>query len=202
MARIEQIVSSHTRLEIAELISRRPRSLHELASKTQTTVQGVLKHLKKLDEMGLLEELRLENPRYLAIKKIYSIRDNTVHNFSIGDLLVVNLCKRKIDQKFERASYSELMRLAEEKIILSRRVRSQVRKLARMIDQLFESESEIKERIKALNLSQEEKVIAEIAFSEESMSDAILALSRYFGCREPEEIIRKVMVKVRKVERE
>ena len=55
----DEMVSSVMRLVIADLLSIRPRPLSELAHETGISVQGVLKHLKKLAAMGVLRETEL-----------------------------------------------------------------------------------------------------------------------------------------------
>ena len=43
--KLGEVVSSKARLIIADLVSRRPRTLRELSQVTGISVQGVLKHL-------------------------------------------------------------------------------------------------------------------------------------------------------------
>src|SRR2546426_11210586 len=91
MTPLESITSSHHRLMIGQLISTRPRTLRELAERTGISIQGVLKHIEKLNELGLMEETTLRRPKYLAVKKAYTTGGSNLRDFSRGNLMIVNL---------------------------------------------------------------------------------------------------------------
>ena len=78
MVKIEEIASSRARLTIASLLSSRPRTLGELAEVTGMSVQGVLKHLKKLAEKGIVKEWKMPRGRHLRPRKLYFIESRKV----------------------------------------------------------------------------------------------------------------------------
>ncbi len=137
---LEEVVSSKARLRIADLISVRPRTLRELADLTGISVQGVLKHLSRLEKLGLLSETKVDGGA-LPIRKVYSIKGVRIGDFSHGDLTVV-----KVTASTERPAHSEeplreLESLAADALVQKRRVRDQTRRLGRMIDELVEYRS-------------------------------------------------------------
>ena len=87
---LPEVVSSRTRLKVADLVSARPRSLGELAAATGISIQGVLKHLRKLEELGLVEGKNVRSPD-LAVRKVYAAKGVRLGDFSAGDLTLVKL---------------------------------------------------------------------------------------------------------------
>jgi len=195
---LEGIVSSKHRLILANLLSVRPRTLRELAGITGISIQGVLKHLSKLREFGLLEERQVKGAKYLNVRKVYALKASSIGDYSRGSLMVVNL-SREFEEpiKLGKDVYAELDGLAEEVLIQRRRVNDQTRRLQRMIDNLAATESRLRRGVESMDLSTEEKLIAEILFTEDTFADAVRVLSRHFGCTRSEEAVRAVMRKVR-----
>lgn len=195
---LESIVSSKHRLIIADLISVRPRTLRELAGISKISIQGVLKHLSKLRELGLLDERAVRGARYLAVRKVYSIKTSNLGDYSKGGLMVVNLSEEFREPiKPAKDVYAELDGLAEDVLIQRRRVNDQGRRLHRMIDNLAASESRLKREIEMLDLNTEEKLIAETLFTEDTFADAVTVLSKYYGCTRSEDALRAVIAKVK-----
>ena len=124
MAAIEDIANSRARLTIASLISSRPRTLGELAETTGISVQGVLKHLKRLSESGILKEKSLPSGRYLRPRKLYYIDTRRVADYSQGGMIVATLGNETVtgDLKVDDP-YRELDRLAQDVILVRRRAR-------------------------------------------------------------------------------
>ena len=200
MTPLESITSSHHRLTIGQQISTRPRTLRELAERTGISIQAVLKHLEKLRELGLMEETTFSRPKYLAVRKAYTTKGSNLRDFSRGSLMIVNLSGQREEEAVEAAKdvYSELNGMAEELLIQERRIRDQARRIQRMIDEFSTTQSRLKGLIESLDLDPEEKLIAETVFTEDTMEGAATVLSRFYGCRNPEEAIRDVVAKVKK----
>lgn len=184
---------------IAQLISIRPRTLRELAEGTGISIQGVLKHLKKLNELGLVKETILSRPKYLAVKKAYTSRGSNLRDFSSGGLMVVNLNEAREEEAVEAAKdvYAELNRMAEELLIQERRIKDKARRLQKMIDGFSATESRLKGLIESLDLDSEERLIAETVFTEDTMESAATVLSKFYGCRDPDQAIKDVVAKVK-----
>jgi len=198
-ATIETIVSSQHRLTIAHLLSIRPRTLRELADATEISIQGVLKHLSRLRKADLLEEKEVKGARYLAERKVYSMKTSRLGDYSRGNLMIVNLGSEPTE-KFGLPGdvYAELNALAEDVLIRKRRINDQARRLQRMIENLSESDSRLKGEIEMLKLDDEEKLIAKMFFTEDTLDEAAGVLSRYYGCARSKEAIAGVLAKVKK----
>jgi len=185
---------------IGQLISTRPRTLRELADRTGISIQGVLKHLEKLKKIGLIEERTLSRPKYLAVRKAYSLKGSNLGDFSRGSLMIVNLSAEREEEELGAAKdvYADLNRMAEELLIQGRRIKNQARRLQRMIDEFSATESRLKSSVESLDLDPEEKLIAETVFTEDTMESAAKVLSKFYGCRSPDQAIRDVVAKVKK----
>ena len=195
---LEGVVASRTRLKIAHLLSTRPRTLGELAESTHTSVQAVLKHLGKLSQIGLVEELRLTKPKRLGIRKIYRVRKTLIGDYSLGNLMVVNLIQTAREETIpSKGGIDELERLAGDSIIQKGRIRDQARRLERMIGELAGIESRLKDSIQKLPLNEEEKLVAYVMFTEDSGAEAVKVLSSHYACREPQFAIEEVNGKLR-----
>ncbi len=185
---------------IGQLISTRPRTLRELAERTGISIQGVLKHLEKLNEMGLLEERTISRPKYLAVRKAYSIKGSSLGDFSRGSLMIVNLSGEREEEALGAAKdvYADLNGMAEELLIQGRRIKDQARRLQRMIDEFSATELRLRRLIESLEIDPEERLIAETVFTEDSLAGAATVLSKFYGCRNTDRAIRDVVAKVRK----
>src|SRR2546427_9045565 len=184
---------------IGQLISTRPRTLRELAERTGISIQGVLKHLEKLKKMGLIEQRTLSRPKYLAVRKAYSLKGSNLGDFSRGSLMIVNLsAEREEEELGAKDVYADLNGMAEELLIQGRRIKDQARRLQRMIDEFSATEWRLKRSVESLDLDPEEKLIAETVFTEDTMESAATVLSKFYGCRSPDQAIKDVVAKVKK----
>jgi predicted ArsR family transcriptional regulator len=202
MLAIEEIANSRARLTIASLISSRPRTLGELAEMTGISVQGVLKHLKKLSEAEMLKVKNLPAGRYLRPRKLYYIDTRRVADYSRGDMIVATLGDEidgGIGSELMAASdpYAELDRLAQDIILLRRRARELSIRMKRMTEEVTENESRIAKLIEGLSLSPEEKQIAYLIFGDDRPEQARRILKEHYGCHDPEAAIRDVAEKIR-----
>ncbi|MGA2198521.1 MAG: helix-turn-helix domain-containing protein [Nitrososphaerales archaeon] len=197
MAAIEDIANSRARLTIASLISSRPRTLGELAETTGISVQGVLKHLKRLSESGILKEKSLPSGKYLRPRKLYYIDTRRVADYSQGGMIVATLGNEtslgdlKVDDP-----YTELDRLAQDIILMRRRARELSERMKRMIEEVTENESRIARLIEGLNLSSEEKQIAYLIFGDDRPELARRVLKEHYGCKSPEKAIEDLVEKM------
>src|SRR5580692_8731580 len=176
MPAIEEIAISRARLTIASLISSRPRTLGELAEETGISVQGVLKHLKKLSEAGMLKVKNIPAGRYLRPRKLYFIDTRRVADYSRGEMIVATLGEELegigssgsgTEPTAAIDPYAELDRLAQDIILLRRRARELSIRMKRMTEEVTENESRIAKLIEGLSLSPEEKQIAYLIFGDD-----------------------------------
>jgi predicted transcriptional regulator len=190
-----QLLQSRTRLKILSLLSRRPRTLRELSHFTGISVQGVLRHLDSLKELGFIEERKIRTKR-LPVRRLYALTGVHVDDFSSGDLAVVwaappvkHLVKSKI-------TFDDLETTAGELLIQRRVIKQRARRLARMIGALSDEESDLVRGIEALGLDEEEQLVLGTVLTEDTTEDAVELLSGQ-GLKNSKELIEKVLRRVR-----
>lgn len=193
---LPEVISSRTRLKVADLVSTRPRTLGELAAATGISIQGVLKHLKKLEELGLVEEKSVRSPG-LAVRKVYAAKGTRLGDFSAGDLTLVKLSRKPSAPAEEPDRCFDLEYLAEEAILRRRRIRDQTRRLGRMIDDLVDDESRMKAALESMDLSDTERLILQVLFTEESLEEGERVLLEHFGLQDGKKSIEKALSKAR-----
>jgi predicted transcriptional regulator len=192
-----ELLSSPTRLKIADLLSLRPRTLGELAEETGISVQAVLKHLEKLGRLGIVDKKKVLG-RDMSARKVYSMKGAFVGDYSYGDLTIVNMTRRGREMYESVDPVGELESLAEDTLVQKRRIREQARKLSRMISQLVDSEDRLSGLIEGLGLDDEERLLVQTMFTEETLGDAERALARTHGMRDPRRSIERALAKVRR----
>jgi predicted transcriptional regulator len=199
--KLEGIVSSRVRLKIADLLSIRPRTLKELADITGISVQAVLKHLEKLDSLGVLDERRIDAAE-LAVRKVYYITGVHVGDFSLGDLTIVKLSRtEQPPARGRKAGRQELERLAEDSLVQRRRIREQARRLGRMIDDLVATEGRLNGLIESLRMKDGERLMVHTFFTEESMEEAESSLKEHYGVTDARRAIERALGKVGSVDK-
>lgn len=185
-------------MKIASLISIRPRTLGELAEMTGISVQGVLKHLVRLRKSGFLTESELRGGKYLRYRKVYSIEGRRIVDLSQGDLMVAYFSKQfNLQEGKVKASYEELETVAEDMIITRRRIRDTIKRLERLIEELSYSQERLMTITRTIGLDREEEQIARILFTEDGIDDTKKTLSRYYGLKDAEGSVRKVIQKIK-----
>jgi Ni,Fe-hydrogenase III large subunit len=197
---IEEVISSKFRLKIADLISVRPRTLRELKALTGLgTVQGVLKHLTLLKNLGLVKETSIEEGA-LSSRRIYSVnRGVHVRDFSYRDMTVVKL-STEVEQAVKSSNpVEELESLATDALVQKSRIRDQAKKLGRMIDELVSTEARIGEIARAVGADDENRLLLQIAFTEESLEDAEKLLKEQYGVVDARRSLEKAISKARRV---
>jgi len=175
-----EVLSSRVRLKIAGAVSVRPRTLSELADITGISVQGVLRHLRRLEELGLIEEKKLA-ARAPKARRVYASKATALRDFSSGSLTVV-----RATEKWERrpgggTGALDLEQLAVELLIQRRGIREEAKRLGRMIDGLAGDQEALESHLQEMKLTPEERLIVEVVFTEETLEDGSRALARYYG---------------------
>jgi predicted ArsR family transcriptional regulator len=195
---LANVISSKTRLKIAGLISSRPRTLRELSAETGISVQAVLKHLEKLSELGLVSEQKVDAGG-IGARKVYVTKGTHIADFSSGDLTVVKLSKYKRRAVASDDPVQELEALSEDIMFRRRRIRDQARRLGRLIDEMGEDQERIEGLISSLGLTDEERLLLQVAFSEESMDDAERLVREQRGVADARRSLEKVISKAKRI---
>jgi predicted transcriptional regulator len=198
MVSIEEIASSRARLKIANLLSSRPATLSELSVLADMSVQGVLKHLKKLSEEGILEEEKMRGGKYLKQRKLYFIESRKIADYSEGELLVATIGRSAKEPPMKvKDAYEELDWLSQDIVIMGRRARELSKRMRRVLEEIIADEARIGALIDGLALSPEEKQIAYLIFAEDTPEHARAILKEHYGCRDPEAAMKAVAARVR-----
>ncbi|HME18349.1 MAG TPA: winged helix-turn-helix domain-containing protein [Nitrososphaerales archaeon] len=193
----QEILSSKSRLRIADLLSTRPRTLGELADKTGVSVQAVLKHLEKLDRLGILEKRKVSG-KGISIRKLYSLKGFRVGDFSAEGLTVVNIARVGPVPYEGKDPVGDLERIAEDVLVQRRRVRDQARRLGRSIEELTAHEERLGGLIGGLGLGDDERLVIQTAFTEETLEEAEKELKRVHRIDDPRRSIATALAKARR----
>jgi len=191
----EALLSSQTRIRIAELVSRRPRTLRELARLTGLSVPGVLRHIEAMSEAGLIHEDRVA-AKLLPVRKLYSLQGIKVMDFSVGGLTILKVAT---DRAAKVKGAKDLEQHAIDMMLSRRRTKDKVRRLARAIDELIENEAMLTRGIEDLDLTDEERLILLTVFTEETVDDAERVLARIQGVKEARRSIDEALAKARRI---
>ena len=174
---LDEILSSRVRLSIEDAIAVRPRTLMELASVTGISVQGVLKHLRRLSDLGLVEERSL--PKSLKARKLYAAKGHLVGDYSTDGLTVVK--PTELIPRPNPHGAGDIESRAGEMIILRRRVKDQAKRLGRMIDELVDEREALKAELDGLQVDPTERLVLEVLMTEETVQEGARVLQRYYG---------------------
>jgi DNA-binding transcriptional ArsR family regulator len=192
-----EILSSKSRLRIADLLSTRPRTLKELADRTGVSVQAVLKHLEKLDSLGMLEKRKVAG-RDLSVRRLYALKGFHVGDFSAEGLTVVSIREGGPLPYHGTDPAGDLEKIAEDVLVQRRRVRDQARRLGRSISELTGYEERLAGLIEALGLEDPERLVIQTAFTEETLGDAERELRKVHGIDDPRRSIARALAKARR----
>ena len=176
---MEEVLSSRVRLRIMDSVSVRPRTLGELSDLTGISVQGVLRHLKKLSGLGLVEERPISRVAPKA-RIVYAARSARIRDYSTGGYTVVKSTE-EVEEGDETAKIRDLERVAGDLLILRRRAKEEARRLGRMIDEAADEQAYLAASVRSLPLSQSERLILEVALTEDTLDDGARVLSKYYG---------------------
>ncbi len=174
-----EIISSRVRLKIADALSQRPRTLGELAYLTGISVQGVLRHLRLLEGLGVVEERKVSANAPKA-RRVYAAKGRAVGDFSHGDLTVAKAVD-KLNQNRPPRPGSDLEGMSAEVLIRRMRVKEEAKRLGRLIDELAEGQEELRSALDRMPLSEDERLILEVVLTEDTLEDGVRALSKFYG---------------------
>jgi predicted transcriptional regulator len=192
---IGEVLGSGARLKIADAVSVRPRTLTELADLTGISIQGVLKHLKLLVKLGLVEERKAPASASKA-RRVYVARSTFVGDYSAKDLSIVKLSRATRTEKRKQARNQDLESLAADLVFQQRRIRDEARKLGKMIDRLVEEGELLNGALEGGSFTDDERLILQALLTEETIEDGVRVLSRYYGI-EDRRSIDKALAKAR-----
>ncbi len=192
---LSEVLSSKVKLRIESALAVRPRTLGELASFTGITVQGVLRHLKRLQEVGLVEERKVPATASKA-RRVYAAKSSALGDFSAGSLVVVKGTEKWPSEGEGRRMAGDVERMAGEILLQRRRVRDAARRLGRMIDELSDEQEALAASLDLMPLSAEERLVLEVILTEETLEEGVTVLSRYYGI-EDRRSIDKALAKAR-----
>lgn len=192
---IDEVIVQGARLKIADAVSIRPRTLTELADLTGISVQGVIKHLKRLAQLDLVEE-RKAPASVTKARRVYVARNASVGDYSAKDLAIVKLSRAARPEKRRHAKNQDLESLAADLLFQRRRIRDEARKLGKMIDRLVEEEELLNGALEAGPFTDDERLILLSLLTEETIEDGVRVLSKYYGV-EDRRSIDKALAKAR-----
>jgi predicted transcriptional regulator len=174
-----EVLSSEARLRIMDAVSLRPRTLGELSDLAGISVQGVLRHVKRLVELGLVEEKGLSKAAPKA-RLAYGARSIRVRDYSTSGFALVKSTEALPSPK-AKGKIKDLEGASADLLILRRRIREEARKLGRLIDEAADGQELLATEIRSLPLSVAERLILEVVLTEDTLQDGVRALSRYYG---------------------
>ena len=193
---LEAVLSSRARVRIEDALSLRPRTLSELAAVTGISVQGVLRHLKLLMKLGLVEERRL-NPVTPKARIVYAAKFTALGDYSTTGLTVVKSTPRLL-RRDAPGSRVELERMAGDILVRRSQVRSAAKRLGREIDELVGAQEALDAALESMPLGDYERLILGVLLTEETIEDGAKVLSRYYGI-EDRRSIDKALAKARRI---
>ncbi len=146
----------------------------------------------------MVKTRNLPSGRYLRPRKLYYIAERRVADYSEGEMIVATLGDRGVASELETSDpYDELDGLAQDIIVMRRRVRELSGRMRRMIEEVTENESRIAGLIDTMNLSSEEKQIASLIFGDDGPEQTRRILREHYGCKNPEGAIEEVVEKMK-----
>ena len=167
-------------MKIADALSQRPRTLGELAYITGISVQGVLRHLRRLEKLGLVEERKLSASVPKA-RKVYANKGAIVEDYSSGDLTIAKVIERWRGPRRIQKPATDLESMSADVLLMRRRVKEETKKLGRLIDEVAEGQDALDEALANMTLSEEERLVLGVILTEETVEDGVSSLSRFYG---------------------
>jgi len=166
-------------LRIAAAVSLRPRTLGELSALTGISVQGVIRHLRMLGQLGLVEERKVSASAPKA-RRVYAAKATNLADYSIPGLTVVKATER-IPPRQDIQLPKNLEMMSGGLLIQRRRIVEEAKKLGRMIDELSDEQETLTASLVALDLSNMQRLILQVLLTEETRAEGERVLSRYYG---------------------
>jgi predicted transcriptional regulator len=178
--KLREVLVSSVRFRIMDALSQRPRTLRELAYITGISVQGVLRHLGRLEKLGLVEEWRLSASVPKA-RKVYASKGAIIEDYSSDDLTVAKVVEGWPGPLRTQKPATDLEGMSAEVLLLRRRVKDETKRLARLIDEVAEGQEELEAALTNTSLSDDERLILKVVLTEETKEDGVRVLSRFYG---------------------
>jgi len=194
---LSEVLSSRIKLSMLNALSLRPRTLGELADVTGISVQGVIRHLKRLESLGLVGEMRMK-ARTPRARIVYVWRGSRIGDYSNKDIIVVKATENLQSETTHLAWKATSEEMAGDLILGRRRVREQAKRLGREIDALVGYQEALDSMLDGQHLPQEDRLILGVLLTEETIDDGRKVLSEYYGL-EDRRSIDEVLAKARRV---
>lgn len=195
---IGEVLSSPTSIRIASLVSARPRTQSELAELTGVSVPAVLKHLRRLEEHGLVMAEKVNDPSITA-RRVYLARGQLIGDYSTPGMRVVRAWGGLLPGQSSGMSLQELESLAEDALFQKGRIREQVRKMGRLIDNLLENQAKLAQVVNASKMSLGERLVLQVIFTEEDIKEVERILSRHYGLPQSRRSIDRVILEAKRL---
>lgn len=157
-----------------------------------------MKHLRALKSLDLIEVSK-PHVKGLKVHKLYSLKSHSIGDFSTADTMIVKMSGLGRPSQKESVRTEDLELMAEDTLIERRRIREQAKRLDRLIDELVSGESNLRAALGDLELGNEDKVILNVFYSEDSMEDAERVLSRYYGLKDGRRSIERALANANRV---
>jgi len=154
--------------------------------------------LARMKRLGIVSETKVDGGN-LPVRKVYTIKDARIGDFSHGDLTLVRFTHAKEGAAKPDDPVKELESLAADTLIQRRRIRDQARRLGRTIDELASTRARIAGLVEGLDAADEDKLLLHTAFTEESLEEAEKSLAEHYGLREPRRALEKALGRARRL---
>ena len=146
------IIGSGTRLRLLELLCVRARSLNELASNLGVTQQAILKHLRMLEQLDLVQEINVG--RKSRVRKIYALSRPLSMGYVFRDNILCLFVGSNGKSIKSAGNVMELLKQTEyERSLLHMRAKLLANRLRSLVEEDLEKQAEIRNSIKNLKLS-------------------------------------------------
>ena len=146
------VIGSGTRLRLLELLCVRARSLNELASNLGVTQQAILKHLRMLEQLDLVQEINVG--RKSRVRKIYALSRPLSMGYVFRDNILCLFVGSNGKSIKSSGNLMELLKQTEyERNLLHMRAKLLANRLRSLVEEDLEKQAEIRNSIKNLKLS-------------------------------------------------
>ena len=146
------IIGSGTRLRLLELLCVRARSLNELAASLGVTQQAILKHLRMLEQLDLVQEINVG--RKSRVRKIYALSRPLSMGYVFRDNILCLFVGSNGKSIKSAGNVMELLKQTEyERSLLHMRAKLLANRLRSLVEEDLEKQAEIRNSIKNLKLS-------------------------------------------------
>ncbi len=156
----------------------------------------MLRHLKRLSKLGLVEEMKL-SPRTPKARRVYAAKSALFGDYSTAGLTVVKSTEPLPPTTPFSRKGRDLESMAGELLVERRRVKDNAKRLGRLIEGLVADQLALTSTLNAMALNEEERLILGVILTEETVEDGVKVLSRYYGL-EDRRSIDKALAKLKR----